>query len=81
MRLEKVKNGHSLPQKLVLKFAHLVLLSEPFDVIRTFMYRPEYFGKRFCDLAHMVMRGPSSWTVGERELFGAFTASLNKCEF
>ena len=27
------------------------------------------------------MRGPSSWTVGERELFAAFTSSRNQCQF
>jgi hypothetical protein len=27
------------------------------------------------------MRGPSEWTVGERELFAAFTSRLNQCPF
>jgi hypothetical protein len=30
---------------------------------------------------HAVMRGPSEWTVGERELFAAFTSKLNQCPF
>jgi hypothetical protein len=45
------------------------------------MYRPEFFGRPCCDFAQMVMRGPSEWTVGERELFGAFTSKLNRCAF
>jgi hypothetical protein len=28
-----------------------------------------------------VMRGPSEWTVGERELFAAYTSYLNRCPF
>jgi len=28
-----------------------------------------------------VMRGPSDWSVGERELFAAFVSSLNQCPF
>ena len=28
-----------------------------------------------------AMRGPSEWTVGERELFAAFTSRMNKCMF
>jgi len=27
------------------------------------------------------MRGPSEWTVGERELFAAFVSRLNQCVF
>jgi len=81
MRLPKLETGHRLPQKLILDLAPLVFFSETMDVVRVFMYRPEFFGKAFCDLAHVVMRGPSDWGVGERELFGAFTSSLNRCAF
>jgi len=28
-----------------------------------------------------VMRGPSEWSVAERELFAAFVSSLNQCVF
>ena len=28
-----------------------------------------------------VMRGPSDWSVGERELFAAFVSRLNQCHF
>jgi len=81
MRLAVVNHGHRLPQKLLLKLSRLVHSSEPLDVVKVFMYRPEFFGKPFCDLAHAVLRGPSDWSVGERELFGAFTSKLNHCVF
>lgn len=51
------------------------------DVVKTFMYRPEYFGGPFCELAQIALRGHSEWSIGERELFGAFTAQLNQCLF
>jgi hypothetical protein len=81
VRLSKLENGHRLPQKLLLGLTSLISLSAPMDVVRVFMYRPECFGRAFCDLAHVMMRGPSDWSVGERELFGAFTSSLNSCVF
>lgn len=81
MRLSVLDNGHRVPQKLLLGFTRLVTHSEPVDVIKVFMYRPEFFGKPFCDLAHVLQRGSSDWTVGERELFGAFTSKLNDCTF
>jgi hypothetical protein len=79
MRLSRVDAGHRLPQKLVLGFIHVITLSEPVDIIKIFIYRPEFFGKPFCDLGHAVRRGPSQWSIGERELFGAFTSKLNQC--
>lgn len=81
LRLPILDNGHRLPQKLLLGLIGLVSNSEPVDVLKVFMYRPEYFGKPFCDLAHVILRGPSAWTIGERELFGAFTSKLNDCTF
>ena len=30
---------------------------------------------------HALMRGPSEWTVGERELFAAFVSRVNQCPF
>jgi uncharacterized peroxidase-related enzyme len=65
----------------LLKLTHILTLAEPFDVVKTLTYRPEYFGRHFCDLGHELLRGPSEWTIGERELFGAFTSSLNRCLF
>src|SRR5438552_3679575 len=47
----------------------------------TVLYRPEFFGRAMCDWTQAVMRGPSAWSVGERELFAAFTSRLNQCVF
>jgi hypothetical protein len=81
MRLPKVESGHWLEQKLFLGLMKFVTLSEPVDVVKLFAYRPEYFGRHFCLLGHAALRGPSGWSVGERELFGAFTSRLNRCVF
>jgi hypothetical protein len=83
MRLHTVETGHRLPQKLILRMIRLLSgdPDQPFDVIKTMLYRPEFFGKPYSELLHSVMRGPSSWTVGERELFAAFTSRKNECQF
>jgi hypothetical protein len=50
-------------------------------VVRTLFYRKEFFGQPFSELTQQVMRGPSPWSVGERELFAAFVSRLNQCVF
>ena len=81
MRLAKLESGHTILQKLFLLLSCVVSRSSPLDVVKVLMYRPKFFGAPFLDLGHSVMRGPSDWTAGERELFGAFTSSLNRCAF
>jgi hypothetical protein len=54
---------------------------EPSDVLKLLNYRPQFFGAQFSILVQDALRGPSPWTVGERELFAAWTSRLNECEF
>ena len=80
MRLPLVASGQRWQQRIVLRGIRFSGMTA-FDVVKTFMYRPEFFGRPFCDFGQLVMRGPSEWTAGERELFGAFTSKVNDCKF
>lgn len=80
MRLKKVHQGHDLPDKLFLGVMRLMAGHAP-GVVRTLRYRKDFFGRTFSELTQQVMRGPSPWTVGERELFAAFVSRLNQCVF
>jgi uncharacterized peroxidase-related enzyme len=51
------------------------------DVLRTLHHRPRFFGDPFSRWVEEVLRGSSSWSVGERELMAAFVSSLNRYEF
>ena len=81
MRLRAVERGDSLATRL--KFGIMRLMSgfRAPDVVRTLAYRREFFGAPHRRHTQAVMRGPSSWTVGERELFAAFVSRLNRCHF
>ena len=81
MRLRTVEHGHRLPEKLKLILIRLVGMRRVPDIVKTLMYRPEFWGRPMCDWTQAVMRGPSDWSVGERELFAAFTSRLNQCLF
>ncbi len=57
------------------------LTERDFDVVRTMRYRSELFGRPFSMVLQQVMRGPSDWSPGERELFAAFVSRQNQCVF
>lgn len=51
------------------------------DVVKLLNYRKDSFGTPMCYAAEEVMRGPSDWTVGERELMAALVSRQNQCPF
>lgn len=81
MRLAVVNRGSRLPNRLFLKLVRWTTREEPVDVLKTLHYRPDFWGRPYSDLLQDVMRGPSFWTPGERELFAALTARWNDCAF
>lgn len=81
MRLRRVASGHSLEHKLLLAIIRWRNGDTPSDVLRTLRYRPQLYGRPFSEWLQAVLRGPSRWTVGERELFAAWTSRLNQCVF
>lgn len=81
MRLRCLESGHDVQEAIVLRFIREQRDMEPPDVLKTLHYRPDLFGRPFSDTLDLAMRGPSDWSAGERELFAAFTSSLNQCPF
>ena len=81
MRLARVEHRHRLKEKLILGLIRLVSGRRVPDVVKTLMYRPELWDKPMSAWTQAVLRGPSQWSVGERELFAAFTSKLNQCVF
>ena len=81
MRLAIVDSGHAAEEAAMLAMIRERTGGEPLGVVKTLLYRPELFGTPFSDTLHVVMRGPSEWSAGERELFAAFTSLLNQCPF
>ena len=81
MRLKQLENGHRLRQKLLLRMMGLIMRGRVPDVMRTLLYRPEFFGKPFAGVTHSVMRLSRQWSAGECELFAAFVSRKNQCPF
>jgi hypothetical protein len=80
MRLERVHRGHRFRDKALLGVIRLMQGHAP-GVVRTLLYRKEFFGRPWSALTQQVMRGPSAWTVGERETFAAVVSRFNQCVF
>ena len=81
MRLAAVDSAHAPAEAAVLEEIRANTGREPLGVVKTLLYRPELFGTPFSEELDVVMRGPSDWSAGERELFAGFTSLLNQCPF
>jgi hypothetical protein len=81
MRLGVVDFGHAAAEAEMLTMIRERSGTEPLGVVKTLLYRPELFGEPFSEALDVVMRGPSEWSTGERELFAGFTSLLRQCPF
>jgi AhpD family alkylhydroperoxidase len=51
------------------------------DVIKLVKYRADFYGTPMQGVTQEAMRGPSAWSVADRELMAAFVAKINECEW
>jgi hypothetical protein len=79
MRLPAVTHGEKLAHRVAFLKIRLLERRRAPDIVRTLMFRGEFFGSKM--MFQEVLRGPSEWTVGERELFAAYVSKLNACEY
>ena len=79
MRLPAVTRGERFGHRVTFALIRLTERRRAPDIVRTLMFRGEFFGSKM--MFQEVMRGPSPWTVGERELFAAYVSKLNACEY
>lgn len=81
MRLAILDSGHDFGTKALFALVRIVSRQPVLDIIKLFKYRPDFFGTPMQRVTHEAMRGPSTWSVGDRELMAAFIAKTNQCEF
>jgi uncharacterized peroxidase-related enzyme len=79
MRLEVLDRGHRLRTKVLLALIRVVSRQPVVDAVKLAFYRPDFYGGG--DLTHEAMRGPSAWSIGDRELMAAFVSKVNECPF
>ena len=81
MRLPMLDTGHTLGTKALFAMIRVMSRHPVPDVVKTLRYRPDLFGQPMGEVFQEVMRGPSEWSIGERELMASFVSKTNECEF
>jgi uncharacterized peroxidase-related enzyme len=81
MRLEVLNSGYKFGAKLLFGIIKLFSGYPLPDAARLIFYRPDFYGNPAKQFTQRAMRGPSEWSVGDRELMAAYVSGLNECAF
>lgn len=81
MRLAEVGRGDSLRSRALIWIISTVSGVRLPDAARVAFYHRDFVGQTFGAWTQAVMRGPSEWSIGERELMAAMVAAWNSCTF
>jgi alkylhydroperoxidase family enzyme len=81
MRLRILDSGHGFGTKALFALIRTVSRQPVLDVIKLVKYRADFYGRPMGVVTQDAMRGPSAWSVGDRELMAAFVAKSNQSEF
>lgn len=81
MRLAEVERGDTVRSRLLIRFISLVTRNRLPDAARVAFYHRDFAGGPLALWTQRAMRGPSAWSVGERELMAAMVGTWNSTEF
>jgi uncharacterized peroxidase-related enzyme len=81
MRLDVLNRGYGPGTKLLFALIRLFSRHPVPDAAKLVFYRPDFYGSQAKEFTHEAMRGPSAWSVGDRELMAAYVSLANECAF
>jgi uncharacterized peroxidase-related enzyme len=81
MHLDILNRGYRPATKLLFAVIRLFSGHPVPDAAKLVFYRPEFYGERAKEFTHEAMRGPSDWSVGDRELMAAYVSQVNESAF
>jgi uncharacterized peroxidase-related enzyme len=81
MRLEILNRGYRPGTKLLFALIRLFSGHPVPDAAKLVFYRPDFYGAAAKEFTHEAMRGPSAWSVGDRELMAAYVSKINQSAF
>jgi uncharacterized peroxidase-related enzyme len=81
LRLGILDRGHRVGTKLLFTMIRVVSRQPVPEALKLVMYRAGFYGTPMQKVTQAAMRGPSAWSIGDRELMAAFVSQLNECEY
>src|SRR4051812_49681721 len=81
MRLDVLNRGYRPGTKLLFALIRLFSGHPMPDAAKLTFYRPDFYGGPAKEFTHEAMRGPSEWSVGDRELMAAYVSKVNETAF
>ena len=81
MRPTVLDRGYRTTTKMLFGLVRLLSGRPMPDAAKLTFYRPDFYGKFAKSFTHAAMRGPSAWSVGERELMAAYVSKVNGSPF
>lgn len=79
MRLAILDHGHGIRTKAMFVLIRVFSGHPVVDAVKLALYRPSFY--RAGGLTQEAMRGPSDWSVADRELMAAYISKMNETEF
>jgi uncharacterized peroxidase-related enzyme len=81
MRLKILNSGYRFSTKVLFALIQAISRQPLPDAAKLVFYRPDFYGAPMKAFTQEAMRGPSAWSVGDRELMAAFVSKMNECAF
>jgi uncharacterized peroxidase-related enzyme len=81
MRVDILNRGYGPGTKLLFAVIRLFSGYPVPDAAKLVFYRADFYGARAKEFTHEAMRGPSAWSVGDRELMAAYVSKVNESAF
>jgi uncharacterized peroxidase-related enzyme len=81
MRLPEIDRGDTLAHRTLIGFISTVARMRLPDAARVAFSHQDFLGQTLGGWTQATMRGPSEWSVSERELMGSMVARWNACAF
>ncbi|WP_216892896.1 carboxymuconolactone decarboxylase family protein [Nocardia alni] len=81
MRLEILNSGYRPGTKALFAVIRMFSGQSLPDAAKLVFYRPDFYGDRAKKFTHEAMRGPSDWSVADRELMAAYVSNVNASAF
>jgi uncharacterized peroxidase-related enzyme len=81
VRLDILNHGYGPGTKLLFALIRTFSGHPVPDAAKLVFYRPDFYGTLAKKFTHEAMRGPSAWTVADRELMAAYVSKVNDSAF